>query len=550
MDTRTASENRQTDAPVPSWSRRHRGAVIAGSVLAALILAVVLFLLLFDWDWLRGPIGRYASARTGREVRNLKVHPWSWTPSAKVQGLRIGNPSWVASTGAGSGDLAYVRQFDVSVKLLPLFMGRVELPLVRLEQPKVDLIRDSQNRDNWTFGASKSSKPRPIAADPAVLHPRRQPVDEGRQAQPDPDRRGQRRRAGRRFGAAVSSCSARGTINREPFRLEATGGPLIHVEASKPYPFHLDVKAGATHVEANGSLPKPFNLGQVNAEVTSSGPNLADLYPLTGITLPATPAYRLTAHLDRDDAKFTLTGISGRVGDSDLEGSMTLDKPNDRRRVVADLRSRKLVFSDLLAVIGGGPKAPGRRRAPRPPRPRPPAGRLLPDAPLYKERLRSMDAQLRYRAAAVETGRWPLRRFSLDLTLQDAVLTLDPVDFEFPQGRLAGKVRIDGRKDPAVSDLDMRLTGLELQQFFPAKAGATPALEGLLQARAQLHGRGDTIHEAPRPPTGGWCWSRPTARCARPSPSCSASTWPTASICCCPRTRARPTCAARWLTST
>lgn len=490
MDTRTAAKPGQPVAPKPSWSRRHRGALIAGSAVAVVVLAAALFLLLFDWDWLRGPIGRYASARTGRDVRiegHLRVHPWSWTPSAEVQGLRIGNPKW-----AGAGDLAYVRQFDVSVRLAPLFVGRVELPLVRLEQPRVDLIRDAQDRANWRFDSPSSSKP-------AQLPPiQRFFIRDGRLSMRDARRNmtlsGTVNAAERDDGTGRGfRLVGQGTMNKDPFLLEATGGPLIHVEASKPYPFHLDVRAGRDHVQADGALPMPFSLSRIQAEVQASGPNLSDLYPLIGVAMPSTPPYALAGHLEREDKRFVITGIRGRVGESDLEGSMTLDKPADRRVVDADLASNRLVFADLLAVIGGGPKAKVAGASAPPPTP---VGRFLPDAQLYKDRLRTMDAKLRYRAKSVVTARWPLRKAALDLTLDHGLLTLDPVDFEFPQGRLTGRVRIDGRMAVAVSDIDMRLTGLALQEFLPGRKGAMPPFEGVLEARAQLHGRGETIHAA------------------------------------------------------
>ena len=264
------------------------------------------------------------------------------------------------------------------------------------------------------------------------------------------------------------------------------------MRTSQPYPFHLDIHAGRDRVQADGVLPKPFNLGSVEDEVKASGPNLSDLYPLIGVALPSTPSYDLAVHLVRQDKKFVLTKVRGRVGESDLEGSMTLDKPADRRTVDADFTSRRLVFADLLAVIGGGPKAKVSATAPAPT----PVGRILPDAPLYKDRLRAMDAKLRYRAQSVQTVKWPLRQVALDLTLDHGLLTLDPVAFQFPQGRLAGRVRIDGRGDKTVSDLDMRLTGFAVQQLLPGQKGAAPPIEGILQARAQLHGRGDTIHAA------------------------------------------------------
>jgi hypothetical protein len=255
------------------------------------------------------------------------------------------------------------------------------------------------------------------------------------------------------------------------------------------------VRAGATHVLADGQLNKPFNLGDMDAEVVASGPNLRDLYPLTGVVFPATPGYKLSTHLDRKQAHFDLTGIHGSVGDSDLEGRLTVDKPGDRRQVDADLTSRRLVFADLLAVIGGGPKASVVKASAAAPAPTP-SGRLMPDARLQTDRLRTMDATLKYRALAVVTAKWPLKRFALDLKLDDGLLTLNPIRFDFPQGRLAGMVRIDGRKTTPTSDIDLRLTNLAVQQFIPAKAGGAPAVEGMLEARAQLHGSGDTIHKA------------------------------------------------------
>jgi hypothetical protein len=183
------------------------------------------------------------------------------------------------------------------------------------------------------------------------------------------------------------------------------------------------------------------------------------------------------------------------VGESDIEGSATLDKPADRRVVTADLSSRRLVFSDLMAVTGGGAKVRA-AAAQTGAKPVTPAGRLLPGARLYRDRLQDLDAKLRYRAQSVVTQRWPLRQVSMDLTLDHGLLTVDPLAFQFPQGRLTGKVRLDARKTPAVSDLDMRLTGLALEKMLAPKGGGPPPIEGVLMARAQLHGRGDTVHEA------------------------------------------------------
>src|SRR5450432_1327436 len=68
-----------------------------GTVIMAFLAAALIMLFFLDWNQLRGPIGRYASARAGREVRidgDLKVDLFRWQPHVEVGGLYIGNPAW------------------------------------------------------------------------------------------------------------------------------------------------------------------------------------------------------------------------------------------------------------------------------------------------------------------------------------------------------------------------------------------------------------------------------------------------------------------------
>jgi hypothetical protein len=96
----------------------------------AFVLLIILVLIFFDWNMLRGPLARYASHRLHRTVQiqgKLHVHLWSWTPRVDVDGIRIANTKW-----AGGGDMANVGHLAVSVKLWPLLGGHIRLPLVDL----------------------------------------------------------------------------------------------------------------------------------------------------------------------------------------------------------------------------------------------------------------------------------------------------------------------------------------------------------------------------------------------------------------------------------
>ena len=69
---------------------------------------------------------------------------------------------------------------------------------------------------------------------------------------------------------------------------------------------------------------------------------MSDLYHLTGIPIPETPAYRIAGQLDYADHKFRFHGFRGVVGSSDLRGTIEEDPGQERPMVTADLASIKV----------------------------------------------------------------------------------------------------------------------------------------------------------------------------------------------------------------
>jgi uncharacterized protein involved in outer membrane biogenesis len=470
------------------------------AVFATLILALILFLWLVNWNMLRGPIGRYASAQLHRHVEldgDLKVHLLTWTPTVSVGDIKVGQPEW-----AGKGQMADVGRLVVSVRLLSLLEGRLVLPLLEIDHPVLDLKRDLSGRANWDFpdGSKKAGKPFHI---PPIQH---FVVDNGRLAYADVQHKvfinGVIDSNERTDGAAAHAFSLKGDgrVNNKAFHVSVSGGPLLNLRLDAPYPFTADVSAGATRVTANGHLARPFTLDDLETKLSLTGPDFHDLADLTGLALPNTPPYALKGSVSRKGAVFEIEADQGRFGDSDLEGHLTVKvTPDNRRDLVANLRSKRLDIKDLATLfgappVGRGSKAPELAAKEKVASPAS-AGRLLPDATLATERLRGMDARLNYRAATVNSGFLPIDGATLDLTLDHGVLSIAPVSFGFPQGRVTATAKIDARGAVPVSDIDARLTGLSLQELSPVK-GPNPPIEGALQARIRLHGRGDSVHRA------------------------------------------------------
>ena len=463
-------------------------AMAAGGTFLVLALLVVA-LMLFQWNWLRGPIGDWASARYDREIElngDLDVQLFSWTPSAHIRDLRIGGPDWALER-----DTLKIADAQASVRLGPLLSGRVEMPVVQITRPEVVLISTEDGRKSWVLDPDK-----PESDDGLKLPPINQLIiRDGRLFLTNQERDIQLEatvsaREGS-DGDAGFHLEGRGTMNGTPLTLEVRGGPFINIRRDRPYGFTAELSGVGSTLKADGSITRPFDLGQFTATLSLQGRDLADLYLLTGITTPNTPPYRLSGTLTRNDALFTFNDFSGRVGSSDLSGDLRVDKVGDRRRVEADLRSNLLDIDDLAAVLGARPRVTGSgdtvatSGAP---------GKLLPDAPLNVERLRVMDGTLRYRAARVKRNDLDIRQVDLGAELEAGILQLDPVSFDFNRGSLNGTARINANRDVPYTNADFRLRGYPLESIIPARNGA-PTVTGSALGRAQLEGSGASVHD-------------------------------------------------------
>lgn len=461
--------------------------------MVALLLGLLIYLYFLDWNTMRGPVGRYVSHRLGREVRiegNLKVHLFSWTPGLSAEHVTIANPPWVQQKLA-----ADIGRFATSVRLMPLLRGRTILPNVEFDDADMLLIRDVSGRTNWDgMGGGRDAFKLPPIQRFAVSNGHLKIDDRVRKILFE-GRVSSNEQAG--AGDRAFQLAGEGTLNGNKFLADVHGGPLLNVDVDKPYRFTADLRAGATHVTADGNLPRPFHLDRFRAKTEFSGPTMSDLYYLTGLVFPATPPYRLTGTLARDGTVYRLADMNGVVGGSDLHGDMTVYAGQTPTFLRAKLSSRVLRFDDLGPFIGSPPVNHSKANLPTPKslaKAVAIAGpHALPDTPLDIDRVRQMNADVQYDAASVTSEDFPLRDFHMHLVLDNGVMTLNPLTFDFIRGKLAGSVKIDARKDIPVSDVDARLTNIRLEQFVK---GSPPPVEGLLEARAKLHAVGNSIHKA------------------------------------------------------
>jgi uncharacterized protein involved in outer membrane biogenesis len=454
-----------------------------GAAILIVLASAVIALYFLDWNTMRGPVSRYLSHRLRREVRingDLRVNLFSWQPHVDVSGLWIANPKWLDRQPA-----ADVRRLSFEFRLLPLvFGGHWILPFVSLDHPDIDIVREADGRTNWQFtnnaeGADIPPIQRFLLNDGSIR------VEDQARHLTFAGRVSSRENTG--GSQAAFQLFGDGSLNGKAFRADVHGGPLMHVDITRPYAFTAEIRAGATHAVIDGQITRPFQLGHYIARATVSGANLSDLYDLTSLALPGTPPYHFSGALTRDGALYRLSNFTGAVGRSDLHGDATVDTSGKLPFLRAVVASRALDFSDLGPVVGRSASKAENAKS------------MLPDTPLRVGRLRGTNAEVDFAADSVVSRDFPLRKLATHISLENGVLLLKPLAFEFSRGSLSGFVRVDARRPVTVTSMDARLGHVRIEQFIKS---AEKPVSGEVEARAVLSGEGDSVRAAAQSANG------------------------------------------------
>jgi AsmA family protein len=482
----------------------HKKTAWAAVIVGAMVFALILFLILFDWNMLRPLVAREITARTGRAASiegDLKVHLFSWTPSAEIEGVRLKNPPWA------DRELMFgAKQISVSVSLGRLLRGQIVIPQLELVEPVLNLERDSKGRASWELG-SKAGTPNGNKQPAKIPTIQRLLIRDGKLQVTDQIRK-------LRFGGSVVAVQqagegdasafkvrAKGSLNGKPFRLDANGGALLDLTPDKPYEFSMHVTAADINLDSRITVPKPFDLSSLDVKFVVNGNDLADVFYLTGLALPNTPPYRLSAVVRVSGTTYRVDDLSGKLGSSDLGGKVVVETSGARPKLTAAIASHNLKMVDLASTLGGQAGKPESLSASKASASKHGAATidktqdmLFPDADLQVNRVRGMDADVTYTAVSVDMPKFPMKNVSFHVLLDDGVISLDPLSFILDEGSFSGNVRIDARRAVPESAIDMRMAEVDLAQFKTAKM-TEPPLSGKLAGRVKVHGTGSSIHK-------------------------------------------------------
>jgi uncharacterized protein involved in outer membrane biogenesis len=274
------------------------------------------------------------------------------------------------------------------------------------------------------------------------------------------------------FDSRVGEMAASGKIR---WRSKGTQTPDVAVDLA------LDV--GQTHARATGTAYDPVHLGKLDIQLALAGNDLSDLFPIVGIPLPPTPAYKLSGHLLHHDDVWTFRQFSGTVGESDLAGDFTVDRARARQSVRAELVSDTLRLVDLGGFIGVKSKPAQKHEKGQP---------ILPNEPFNIEKIRAADVDVHFVGRRVVTQVRSLHRMDTRLRIVRGVVTLDPLIFKMAGGDIVGKVTVDATQPVIAGAANLQIREMRLERLMP-KVQNNKASVGLMEGRVQLKGTGNSV---------------------------------------------------------
>ncbi|AHM04271.1 hypothetical protein roselon_01912 [Roseibacterium elongatum DSM 19469] len=466
---------------------------VVGIMAVALLGAATLFIL---------PAERIASVATdriatatGREVAITgPVRPTLWPHlGIRAEGVRVGNPDWVAA-----GPLIAADALHVGVAWNSLFSGRITLEEAELIGPDIVLMRDASGLVSWDFGADSAeegpegqtmAEGADASGGLASIGFDRATITQGRVRWID-------EAAGQDItvsdlsatvslpqGAARASLVASADVNGAALSVEATVDGLTGLLAGqvRNATLALEWPGGAAGFEGVVATT-PALAGAISLDAT----DMAPLLGLAGVAAPDVPA-GLGRNRIAASGQVTVTEEGSahlrdgriRLDENEIAANLDMLPGDDRPMIRGRLAADRLA---LAGLAGGGGASRGDAGGGN--------GGWSRD-PIDVSGLFAADAEVSVVVGALDLGHAMLEPVELNATLTRGRLVLDIARVAAFGGQLAGQFVVNGRGGLSVGG-DLLLANVQLNPLL-VNFAEWDRLEGSGSASLEFLGVGNDL---------------------------------------------------------
>ena len=481
---------------------RGKAVKILLGIAIAMALLLAIFAIAFDSNWLRGPLERYLAEKSGRNVTigylNIRMG-LDFEPHVIVKNVHVDNTAW-ADARQPTADIGEAR---FSFSLPSTLRGVTIVSHLALFDADIDMEIQADGLRNWRLTNPEDRGPAKVRVQ--VLEPHRTRLrfaDHRRQV----DVATSARDAPLPAPGMPNLIEFTGTFRGIPFSGETLVASSISFLGTRQYfPLRGHARSRSARLEIDGTVANLGEVGFVDAKVRVAAPSLAALEPFAPGNLPTSHAVDFTMHLVKTEGHFEATDVVGKLGESDVSGTFSVDTKAEPHQVRARMQSAAARLEDVKSLIAherapaheDKPAAPaqGASSAPDPgtaAKGAPVHGKLFPTSNLHADRWKSFDVEIDFDARKFTAASVPaLQSLRLSGTLHDGVITIKPLHIGLAGGDAAGSVVLDGRAPPVAAAADIELRGVHLERFFPKLDSLVEP--GPAAGHTRFAGRGDSV---------------------------------------------------------
>lgn len=435
--------------------------ILTGLVIlvVGIVAALVAIIKSTDFNAYKDAIAGQVKAATGRDLvlAGDVEASISLTPHLIVHQASFRN----ADTGSEPQMLTF-ESVEAEIELLPLLSNEIRIKSLKLAGADILLETDKDGKGNWVMGAGGggNSVPLPIIQEVVIDRARLRyrdgqtgrlsvfTIDHLTAAAPGP--------------ADPISLDLTGKINQAPVALKGSIGNL-KLFAQGPLPIDLAGEISKTTISVRGQITSPATASGLALDVSVAGKTMADLDPLFEVAMPAFGPYQATGHVTDPDGKYKVETLSGKIGSTDLTGTVEVDPGAAPTNIVASLASSHLDLAD----IGAGPGA-GKSKS---------DGHIFVDDPWDLSALKAIDGQFRVNAQQLVRGDVALQNAAADFSITKGLLQIVSVTAGLGEGSVGFAANVDAK--PVVPTVQARIkaTNVDGAPFMTAIG-----MGGMLQA--------------------------------------------------------------------
>lgn len=435
-----------------------RKPIIATAAVAGTVLTLVggtMFTL--ETRWFSDFLSDKLSSTFGQEVEwKGPLHiDWSLSPTVRVEQLRVDNPDWAQHDHFVAAD-----QITARIELLKLVKGVVAVDFLQLEQPRAHLMQSAEFGSNWAMFISED---KPTKDPMFTVKLRELMVLDGQVTYLEPAENTDLSARITSPGGEQLRIIGDGQLQGEPLQLRVNGDPLTEVvtravDRAKPEPASAYSLIGRFEwkdhqLRLDGTTGSLTELKQLQFDLSVAGPNARALSQLAGADAYAAP-YQLQANVEHEQNQWTISDLSGEMGESSFRGEMRYDTSGSRPSITADVDISEINLDRLstdpdTADVADTPRG---QQA------------LMDKLHQMLAPLRQYDAEIVVDVGQLQKQQIVVQKLHADVMLEDGTLTVEPLRFTTGGGQVLAKVEVNASPEVPKGEAIIQLESVDLGQ--------------------------------------------------------------------------------------